>query len=207
VSGLSGSPALRQDVRSNTGTWTNPLAVSETMPDVSHGHYLASQANDYYVYPNSIENMRSRLKTDIGYTVLERKVLPDWMQDKQADDTVIGWTLAAPVVYCKPGTSAKIKYRLEERVKTASLDLKKISFEVDRFILDNNLSKYYSPGGGSFTVTKETTFDLGDPTTTFDGDGTRFFADIDTYTNKDSGDRYIMFSQAGPFDRLPYTER
>ncbi len=62
VSGLSGSPALRQDVRSNTSTWTNPLVVSETMPDVSHGHYLASQGNDYYVYPNSIENMRDRLK-------------------------------------------------------------------------------------------------------------------------------------------------
>lgn len=207
VSGLSGSPALRQDVRSNTSTWTNPLQVSETMPDVSHGHYLASQGNDYYVYPNSIENMRDRLKTDIGYAVLERKVLPDWMQDKQADDTVLGWTLAAPVVYCKPGTSAKIKYRLEERVKTASLDLKKISFEVDRFILDNNLSKNYDKTNDKFTNSPETTFDLGDPTTTFDGDGTRFIANVDTYTNKDAGDKFIKFTQVGPFDRLPYTER
>jgi hypothetical protein len=207
VSGLSGSPALRQDVRSNTSTWTNPLVVSETMPDVSHGHYLASQGNDYYVYPNSIENMRDRLKTDIGYAVLERKVLPDWMQDKQADDTVLGWTLAAPVVYCKPGTSAKIKYRLEERVKTASLDLKKISFEVDRFILDNNLSKNYDKTNDKFTNSPETTFDLGDPTTTFDGDGTRFIANVDTYTNKDAGDKFIKFTQVGPFDRLPYTER
>lgn len=207
VSGLSGSPALRQDVRSNTSTWTNPLQVSETMPDVSHGHYLASQGNDYYVYPNSIENMRDRLKTDIGYAVLERKVLPDWMQDKQADDTVLGWTLAAPIVYCKPGTSAKIKYRLEERVKTASLDLKKISFEVDRFILDNNLSKNYDKTNDKFTNSPETTFDLGDPTTTFDGDGTRFIANVDTYTNKDAGDKFIKFTQVGPFDRLPYTER
>ena len=207
VSGLSGSPALRQDVRSNTSTWTNPLQVSETMPDVSHGHYLASQGNDYYVYPNSIENMRDRLKTDIGYAVLERKVLPDWMQDKQADDTVLGWTLAAPIVYCKPGTSAKIKYRLEERVKTASLDLKKISFEVDRFILDNNLSKNYDKTNDKFTSSPETTFDLGDPTTTFDGDGTRFIANVDTYTNKDAGDKFIKFTQVGPFDRLPYTER
>jgi len=207
VTKLSESPVLRQDVRSNISTWTNPLAVSETMPDVSHGHYLVSQANDYYVYPNSIENMRSRLKTDIGYTVLERKVLPNWMQDKQADDTVLGWTLAAPIVYCKPGTSAKIKYRLEERVKTASLDLKKISFEVDRFILDNNLSKNYDKTNDKFTNSPETTFDLGDPTTTFDGDGTRFVANVDTYTSKDSGDRYVKFSQVGPFDRLPYTER
>ena len=207
VSGLSGSPALRQDVRSNRTTWANPISVDQTPPDVSHGHYLVSQANDYHVYPNSIENMRSRLKTDIGYQILERKVLPDWMQDKQADDTVLGWTLAAPIVFCKPGTSAKIKYRLEERVKSASLDVKKISFEIDRFILDNNLSKWFDKTTNKFTVTQETTFDLGDPTTEFDGDGTRFFGSIDTFANKDGGDKFIKFTQSGPFDRLPYTER
>ena len=207
TTGLSASPVLRQDVRSNTSTWTNPLAVSETMPDVSHGHYLASQANDYHVYPNSIENMRSRLKSDIGYQILERKVLPDWMQDKQADDTVLGWTLAAPIVYCKPGTSAKIKYRLEERIKTANLNIKLISFEIDRLILDNNLSKYFDKTTGKYTLTSETAFDLNDPTTTFDGDGTRFFASIDVYSSKDDGDKFVKFQQAGPFDRLPYTER
>ena len=58
-----------------------------------------------------------------------------------------------------------------------------------------------------FTVTQETTFDLGDPTTEFDGDGTRFFANVDTFANKDEGDRFIKFQQTGPFDRLPYTER
>jgi len=207
TTGLSASPVLRQDVRSNRTTWANPISVDQTPPDVSHGHYLASQANDYYVYPNSIENMRSRLKTDIGYQILERKVLPSWMQDKQADDTVLGWKLAAPIVYCKPGTSAKIKYRLEQRIKTANLDIKKISFEVDRFILDNNLSKYFDKTSQKFTTTDETTFDLGDPTTTFDGDGTNFFRFTDNYASQDDGDKYVKFPQVGPFDRLPYTER
>jgi hypothetical protein len=208
TTGLSASPVLRQDVRSNRTTWANPISVDQTPPDVSHGHYLVSQANDYYVYPNSIENMRSRLKTDIGYQILERKVLPDWMQDKQADDTVLGWTLAAPIVYCKPGTSAKIKYRLEERIKnTTNLDIKKISFEIDRFILDNNLSKYFDKTTGKYTITDETVFDLNDPTTTFDGDGTSFFASTDVYAAKDDGDKYVKFPQVGPFDRLPYTER
>ena len=41
----------------------------------------------------------------------------------------------------------------------------------------------------------------------FDGDGTRFFAYIDTYTSRDEGDIFIKFPQVGPFDRLPYTER
>ena len=207
TTGLSASPALRQDVRSDVTSWTNPLQVSELVPDVSHQHYLVSQANDYYVYPNSIANMRSRLTTDIGYQILERKVLPDWMQDKQEDNGVLGWILAAPIVYCKPGTAKKIKYRLEERVKNSALDVKKISFEIDRFILDNNLSRWYDKTTNKFTVTQETTFDLSDPTTEFDGDGTRFFANIDKFVNKDEGDKYIKFPQVGPFDRQPYTER
>lgn len=205
--GLSASPALRQDVRSNRETWTNPLSVSQSGPDVSHSQYLVSQANDYYVYPNSIENMRARLTNIIGHEVLERKVLPDWMKDKQADDTIIGWTLAAPIVYCKPGTSAKIKYRLDQRVISAGYDVKKISFEIDRFILDNNLSKWFDKSTGKFTITAETTFDIGDDTTTYDGDGTRFFANVDKFVSQDDGDIYIKFPQVGPFDRLPYTER
>jgi len=205
--GLSASPVLRQDVRSNRTTWENPISVDQTPPDVSHGHYLVSQANDYYVYPNSIENMRSRLKTDIGYQILERKVLPDWMKDKQSDDSVLGWTLAAPIVYCNPGTSEKIKYRLEQRIKTANLDIKQISFEIDRLILDNNLSKHFDKTTGKYTLTQETVFDLGDPDTTFDGSGTNFFASTDVYAAKDDGDKYVKFPQVGPFDRLPYTER
>ena len=206
TTGISDSPTLRQDLRS-ASTWTNPLQVSETMPDVSHSQYLVSQVNDYYAYPNSIENMRSRLGTEIGYQILERKVLPNWMQDKQTDDTVLGWRLVAPVVYCKPGTADKIKYRLDERVKNENLDIKKISFEIDRFILDNNLGKNFDKGGDVYDSTQETTFDLSTTLTTFEGDGTRFFSRIDVYTDKDEGDLYIKFPQVGVFDRLPYTER
>ena len=206
TTGISDSPTLRQDLRS-AATWTNPLQVSETMPDVSHSQYLASQVNNYYAYPNSIENMRSRLGTEIGYQILERKVLPNWMQDKQIDDTVLGWRLVAPVVYCKPGTADKIKYRLDERVKNENLDIKKISFEIDRFILDNNLGKNFDKGGDVYDSTQETTFDLSTTLTTFEGDGTRFFSRIDVYTDKDEGDLYIKFPQVGVFDRLPYTER
>ena len=96
------------------------------------------------------------------------------MQDKQSDDTVIGWTLAAPIVYCKPGTADKIKYRLEERIKTDSLDVKKISFEIDRFILDNNLGKNFDQSSNSYGTSSETSFDISTSVTTFDGDGTRF---------------------------------
>jgi len=73
--------------------------------------------------------------------------------------------------------------------------------------LDNNLSKNFDKTTNKFTSTAETSFDITTTVTSFDGDGTRFFATIDTYTDKDEGDLYIKFPQVGVFDRLPYTER
>jgi hypothetical protein len=148
--------------------------------------------------------MRNRLKSAIGEVILERTVLPQWMQSKQEDNSVPGWTLAAPLVYCKPGTSKKIKYLLEQRT---SIDLKQVSFEIDRYILDNNLSKYYNKETSSYTVTAETTFDINlsitsasiAAQTTLDGNGTRFFADVDVYADLDVDDTYIKFPQVGVF--------
>ena len=194
--GLSDTPALRQDLRSDPKTWTNPLNVDQSWPDVSHAHYLVSQANNYYAYPNSIANMRKRLIADIGHQLLERKVLPDWMVDKQEDGSSLGWILAVPIVYCKPGTAKKIKYRLEQRT---TIDLKSISFEIDRLLLDNNLSKFFNKTTGKFTVTSETTFDVASTVTTFEGDGTRFFASIDVYAAEDEGDKFLKFPQVNVF--------
>ena len=170
--------------------------MSEGWPKVSAGHYLTSQANNYYAYPNSIGNMRSRLTSDIGYSILERKVLPDWMIDKQPSSDALGWILACPLVFCKPGTSAKIKYRLENRT---SSDLKLISFEIDRFILDNNLSKNYDTNTGSYPTSAETSFDIATTVTVFDGGGTGFATDIDIFSLEDAGDVYIKFPQVGVF--------
>lgn len=194
------------DLRS-ANSWTNPLSVDageDYYITVDSGNYRSSANNDYIAYPNAIENMRNRLKTAIGEVILERTVLPEWMQSKQEDDSVLGWTLAAPLVYCKPGTSKKIKYLLEQRT---SIDLKRISFEVDRYILDNNLSKYYNKDTNKYTLTAETTFDVAlnqaseaiDAATTFDGNGTRFFASVDVYTDLDEDDVYIKFPQVGVF--------
>ena len=146
--------------------------------------------------------MRNQLTTKVGTAILERFVLPDWMKDKQAGGNVLGWTLAAPIVYCKPGTGSKIAYLLKQR----TLNLKKISFEVDRYILDNNLSQFYNKATGKWTSTSETTFDVynnvggsNDAATTFDGNGTRFFASVDTFIELDAGDKYIKFPQVGVF--------
>jgi hypothetical protein len=160
VTGLPQAATQQIDLRSSND-WTNPLTVDAGQDyyiTVDSGNYKASAHNDYIAYPNAIENMRNKLKIAIGEAVLERLVLPEWMQSKQEDNKILGWTLAAPLVYCKPGTSKKIKYLLEQRT---NIDLKLISFEVDRYILDNNLSKYYDKTTGKYTLTAETSFDLG----------------------------------------------
>ena len=140
--------------------WSNPLRVDAHWPKASTTVNRSSNENNHLAFPNAIENMRSRMKTEIGSAILERYVLPDWMQDKQEDGTIIGWKLASPIVYCKPGTSSRIKYLLERRSSQSDIDLKLITFEVDRFIIDNNMSKHYNKLTGKYTVTYETTFDL-----------------------------------------------
>jgi len=183
-------------------SWSNPISMDASWPKVSSGNYAADANNDHYVYPNAIQNMRNQLTTKVGTAILERFVLPDWMKDKQAGGSVLGWTLAAPIVYCKPGTGSKIAYLLEQR----TLNLKKISFEVDRYILDNNLSQFYNKATGKWTSTSETTFDVynnvgvsNEAATTFDGNGTRFFASVDTFIELDAGDKYIKFPKVGVF--------
>jgi len=136
-----------------------PMTVDSGWPKTSTGNQHADQGNEIEVYPNAIQNMRNRMKTSIGSTVLERFVLPNWMQDKQTDGNVLGWTLAAPIVYMKPGTGDRTAYRLKQR---SEFDLKNISFEVDRFVLDNNLSNFYDKQDRSYSTTVETTFDLSD---------------------------------------------
>lgn len=185
--------------------WENPLSVDASWPKVSSSLVTVDSVNDRFAYPNAIENMRTRMKDYIGNVILERYVLPEWMQDKQEDGKVIGWTLAAPIVYCKPGTAKRIKFLLEQRFTT--IDLKKITFEVDRYILDNNLSKWFDKTTGKYTVTQETTFDVDlaasspgiDNPTTFDGNGTRFFASVDVYAQQDEGDKYIKFPRRNVF--------
>ena len=140
----------------NMFDFIKPMTADAGFPKTSTGNQHADQGNEIEVYPNAIQNMRNRMKTQVGSTILERFVLPDWMNDKQTSGEVLGWTLAAPIVYMKPGTGDRTAYRLKQRTET---DLKKISFEVDRFILDNNLSNFYDKQNQKYSTTAETVFD------------------------------------------------
>jgi hypothetical protein len=85
------------------------------------------------LYPNAVANMRSRMK-NLGHK--EWTYLPQWMRTTQKGDLApLGFILAVPICYCKPGTSALIKKRIEDK----KLDFKKISFIIDRYTVSKSV--------------------------------------------------------------------
>ena len=84
------------------------------------------------LYPNAIENMRSRMKS-LGHK--EWDFLPLWMKTTQSGGLApLGFVKAVPICYCKPGTSALIKKRIEDK----NLNFKNIKFIIDRYTVNKS---------------------------------------------------------------------
>lgn len=116
--------------------------------------YFTVDGYDKIVYPNSLRSMRQQIRDTLGY--VDREVLPDWMTSKQEDGKIPYWTPALVLAYLKPDTGKKVKF-LMDRVFT--YDLKDISFEVDRYVWDCNLSKVYNANTDHYYPSRLTTFD------------------------------------------------
>ena len=85
------------------------------------------------LYPNAIENMRSRMKS-LGQK--EWVHLPLWMRTAQTSDGVpLGYIMAVPICYCKPGNSALIKKRISDK----SITFKNIQFTINKYQVGNSL--------------------------------------------------------------------
>jgi len=108
---------------------------------------------DKIVYPSSLINMRNKMIEDLSLSVLEP--LPRWMTSKQEDGRIIGWVPAVVLAYVKPGEGDKVAFNIERNNSNINL----VSFEVDRYILDNNLSKHYDATSGTYDESLVTTFD------------------------------------------------
>jgi len=81
------------------------------------------------IRPNAVENMRDRIKA-LGND--EWTYLPLWMKTEQDGDVgPLGYIKAVPILYCKPGTSAKLKKRIED----LNLEFKNIDFIIDRYTI------------------------------------------------------------------------
>ena len=85
------------------------------------------------LYPNAVANMRSRMKS-LGHK--EWDYLPLWMKTTQSGDLApLGYVMAVPILYCKPGTAELIK----KRIKDKNLEFKNIKFIIDRYLVSNSV--------------------------------------------------------------------
>ena len=90
------------------------------------------------VYPNSLVDMRDQVIDTVGQI---SNVLPRWMLSRQADGSVLGFTPAWVIAYTKPGQSGQIAYNIQSQFGT---QLNLIDFKVDRYELDNFLTKNWN---------------------------------------------------------------
>ena len=104
------------------------------------------------IYSNDIVNMQNEIKD--GLTVNNFDYLPLWM--KTPESPVIGFRLALPVKYLKPGQGSQALYRLKNE---SQYDPKALDIDIDRWVLDNNLGTTFDDvsivthtGDGSTTV-------------------------------------------------------
>ena len=84
------------------------------------------------IYPNAVANMRSRMKS-LGHK--EWDYLPLWMKTTQTGDLApLGYVTAVPICYVKPGKSALVKKRIEDK----ALNFKNIAFTIDRYVVSKS---------------------------------------------------------------------
>jgi hypothetical protein len=98
------------------------------------------------LYPNSLVNMRQQIYDSIG-RINDSNLLPRWMTTVQDNRTLLGFTAAWVICYCKPGTAETIKNNILNKYPYT---LNEIDFQLDRF--EVNRSKTYNylgtTGGG-----------------------------------------------------------
>jgi len=104
------------------------LAFSTSGSKVRYANQLSADLGYMEkIYPNAVANMRSRMKS-LGHK--EWDYLPLWMKTTQVGGLApLGYVMAVPICYCKPGTAALIKKRIQDK----ELNFKNIAFTIDRY--------------------------------------------------------------------------
>jgi hypothetical protein len=90
------------------------------------------------VFPNSLQDMRTQVIDTVGQI---SNVLPRWMLSRQANGTVLGFTKAWVIAYTNPGQSGQIAYNI---ATLFGPQLNLVDFKVDRYELDNFLTKNWN---------------------------------------------------------------
>jgi len=109
---------------------------------VDSGAVNVSESLDQKKYISNITNMRDRIK-DVGNNL--REFYPLWMRTSQtAGAGELGFVLAVPLCYCKPGKSDQIILN----IKNNGFDFKALNIEIERYNIDStngNSSEQYIP--------------------------------------------------------------
>jgi hypothetical protein len=124
------------------------------------------------VYPNSLVNMRDQVIDTVGQISTG---LPLWMTSKQENGRVLGFTPAWVIAYVTPGNGKRIAYYLDSQF---GVQLNRVDFKVDRYILDRSLSRNWDTTTQDWTPQPSlTTFDR------FDTAGYNFIGNVSIATN------------------------
>ncbi len=124
----AGTTNLTADADEYNVTTNSGLSFSTSGSKVRFASQLSSDLGIIAtLYPNAVENMRTRMKS-LGHK--EWTHLPLWMRTIQSGGKApLGYILAVPICFCKPGTSSLLKKRIEDK----NLTFKNIEFVIDRY--------------------------------------------------------------------------
>ena len=120
---ISGTVNLSNSINSKVLVSYDAIKVDSNIP-------FASDSDHQRIFPNSIKNMRRRIR---GVGERDREFLPLWMRSIQADSFVeTGYVKALILCYVQPGKSEGVI----SRIKSSGFDFKSIDFTADRYVID-----------------------------------------------------------------------
>jgi hypothetical protein len=120
---ISGTVNLSNSINNKVLVSYDAIKVDSNIP-------FASDSDHQRIFPNSIKNMRRRIR---GVGERDREFLPLWMRSIQADSFVeTGYVKALILCYLQPGKSEGVI----SRIKSSGFDFKSIDFTADRYVID-----------------------------------------------------------------------
>ena len=124
----AGTTEITADTDVYEVTHRSGLAFSTSGSKLRYANQLSADLDFMSkLYPNALANMRSRMKS-LGHK--EWTHLPLWMRTIQSGDSApLGWVPAVVICFCKPGTGALLKKRINDK----GLIFRNIDFIIDRY--------------------------------------------------------------------------
>lgn len=120
---ISNEINLNNNINSKVLVSYNSITVDSDIPFISDSDHQR-------IFPNSIKNMRKRIR---GVGDRDRDFLPLWMRSIQDQaDYELGYTKALVLCYAKPGKAQEII----AKINASKFDFKQINFLADRYIID-----------------------------------------------------------------------